>query len=64
MITKGGDAKRLVFDVNETAEALRISRSTVKRLIVEGKLRTVRVGRRILVPAAALEKLIKTGVSW
>jgi excisionase family DNA binding protein len=64
IITKGDAFTRLVLDINETADALRVSRSTVKRLIGEEKLKTVRVGRRILVPLSELEKLIKTGVSW
>lgn len=50
-----------VLNITEVVEALRVSRSTVKRLIGEGKLRSVRIGRRVLVPAAALDELLKNG---
>ena len=37
------------------AEALDVSRSTVKRLIAEGELEKVTIGRRALVPVASIE---------
>lgn len=40
--------------VSEAAEALRISRSVVYELIRSGQLRTVKVGRRRLVPVDAV----------
>ena len=42
--------------------ALRISRSTVERLLATGELPVVRVGRRgVRIPARAVEDLIERG---
>ena len=41
-----GYAAPWTFTVNETAELLRIDRATVYRLEREGRLRSVRVGKR------------------
>ena len=40
----------VVYRVDEAAEALRISRDTVYELIRSGRLRTIKVGTRRLVP--------------
>ncbi|KJK12836.1 excisionase [Terrabacter sp. 28] len=44
----------VLYRVDEAAEALRISRSVIYELIRSGQLRTVKVGRRRLVPVQAL----------
>ena len=44
----------LLYDVEEAATALRLSRSVLYELIRSGQLRTVKQGRRRLVPIAAL----------
>lgn len=44
----------LVLNVDEAAERLRVSRWTIYNLIRSNELRTVKVGRRRLVPVAAL----------
>lgn len=44
----------LLYRVEEAAEALRLSRSALYELIRSGRLRTVKCGRRRLVPVAAL----------
>jgi excisionase family DNA binding protein len=48
----------LLYRVDEAAEALRISRSSLYELIRSGQLSTVKVGRRRLVPVAALSDYI------
>jgi len=50
---------RRVFSVPESAEILGISRSTAYELVGAGKLRSIRLGRRILVPMRAIEALIE-----
>ena len=50
---------RLVLTVPEVARALRISRASAYQAARTGELPTIRLGRRILVPRAALEKLVK-----
>lgn len=48
------------FTLEEAAKLLRISRSTMYRLLKSGKLRTVRLGeRRRLVPESAVEELVR-----
>jgi excisionase family DNA binding protein len=44
----------VLYDVDEAAEALRLSRSSIYELIRSGQLRTVKQGRRRLVPVTAL----------
>lgn len=48
----------LLYRVEEAAEALRMSRSVVYELIRSGRLRTVKEGRRRLVPVAALTEYV------
>jgi|GEM_PF-1473236 len=48
----------LAMTVEEAAEVLRLSRCTVLDLIGEGRLRVVRVGRRIIIPAKAIEAFL------
>lgn len=51
----GGPAVPLVLlSVNEASTSLRLSRSVIYELIRSGRLRTVKQGRRRLVPVAAL----------
>ena len=44
----------VLYTVEEAAKALRMSRSVVYELIRSGQLRTVKVGRRRLVPVPAV----------
>lgn len=44
----------LVLTIDEAAERLRVSRWTLYNLIRSNQLRTVKIGRRRLVPVAAL----------
>lgn len=48
----------VLYDVDEAAEALRLSRSTLYELIRSGRLRSVKSGRRRLVPVAALAEYV------
>lgn len=48
----------VVYRVDEAAEALRISRDTVYELIRSGRLRTIKVGTRRLVPLVALHEYV------
>ena len=44
----------VLYDVDEAAEAPRLSRSVLYELIRSGRLRIVKQGRRRLVPVSAL----------
>lgn len=48
----------IVYTVAEAAVISRLSRSTLYELIASGELRSVKVGRRRLVPASALTQLL------
>jgi excisionase family DNA binding protein len=50
---------RLVLSIDEAANACNLSRATVYRLISAGKLATVKIGSRRLVPLTALETLLE-----
>jgi excisionase family DNA binding protein len=47
--------------VREVGEHLRISRTTVERLIERGHLKRVKVGRAVRIPAESVEALKASG---
>ena len=49
------------YSVREVAQALGIGRTLAIKLVRSGQLRSIKVGRRRLVPAAALEELLQQG---
>jgi excisionase family DNA binding protein len=49
----------LVFTVDEAAEKLHVGRSTIFKLIREGSLPTIKVGKRRLIPVDALEMWVR-----
>jgi excisionase family DNA binding protein len=53
---KGGAVK--LYGITDVMDATNLGRTTVFALIKEGKLRSVKVGRRRMVPAAALDEFI------
>ena len=54
--------KRLCVTVPEAAAMLGISRNFAYQLVREGKLPSIRFGKRILIPRVALEKMLEMGV--
>ena len=52
------EAEKVVMTVEQAAEYLGISRPTAYEAVHTGELPHIRIGRRILVPRAALEKLL------
>lgn len=50
----------VLYRVDEAAEALRLSRSVIYELIRSGRLRTVKEGRRRLVPVTALAEYVES----
>ncbi|MGF1668196.1 MAG: helix-turn-helix domain-containing protein [Acidimicrobiia bacterium] len=53
--------ERVALSVTETCCALGVSRSTVYRLINDGRLRPVHLGRRVLIPLSELDRLMSSG---
>jgi excisionase family DNA binding protein len=54
-----GNVERLLFTVEQCAEALGIGRTNAYELVLKGEISSVKVGRRRLVPRWALEKFIR-----
>ena len=53
--------KRLTRTIPEAAELLGIGRGSAYEAARTGQLPTIRIGRRLLVPLAALEKILDQG---
>jgi excisionase family DNA binding protein len=51
----------LVLTIREAATALRLGRGSVYELVRQGRIPSVRLGRRIVVPRAALEAMLRQG---
>lgn len=49
----------VLYNVDEAAQALRLSRSVIYELIRSGRLRTIKQGSRRLVPVAALTEYVE-----
>ena len=56
--TDRATVQAVLYRVDEAAEALRLSRSLLYELIRSGRLRTVKQGRRRLVPVSALAEYV------
>jgi len=50
---------KLVLSVPETGELLSISRAQAYLMVKEGRLPVIRLGRRIVVPKAALMRVLE-----
>ena len=55
-----GGTERLTYTVDEAGRLLGISRNSAYQRAAEGQLPTIRLGRRLLVPKAALDRLLDT----
>ncbi len=51
---------KAVLTVDETAQLLGLSRSSAYQGVMRGEIPSFKVGKRILVPRAALERLLQT----
>jgi len=54
-------AERLTITVPEAAEILGINRTGAYRAIERGELPAIRIGRRLVVPKAAIARLLEGG---
>ncbi|MEM9563084.1 MAG: excisionase family DNA-binding protein [Actinomycetota bacterium] len=50
--------RALLCSVDEAAESLGVSRSIVFRLIKDGRLRSVKIHKRRLIPLSALDEFV------
>jgi excisionase family DNA binding protein len=51
-------SERRIVTVNEAASMLRISRAAAYQAAKRKQIPTIRIGRRVLVPLAALERML------
>jgi len=59
----GAIEERYCMAVPEAARRLGVSRNFGYELVKRGKLPVIRFGKRLLIPKAALEKMLEKGVS-
>jgi len=52
------EAERLVLTVEQTAKVLGLSRPAAYQATAKGEIPSIRIGRRILVPRMALERML------
>ena len=53
--------ERVTFTVEETAKLLGIGRQLAYDRVITGEIPVIKIGRRLLVPRRALEKLLEQG---
>jgi excisionase family DNA binding protein len=56
------DEPRLTLTVTEAAKLLRLSRAFTYELVARGELPSVRLGRRIVIPRVAIERILNDSV--
>lgn len=49
---------KVVYTVEEVAELLKISRPSAYLAVKKGEIPIIRIGRRILIPVASLQKML------
>jgi len=52
------ETARKVYDVSDVMRVLHLSRNTVMCLLTSGKLRSVRAGRRWIIPSGAVDEFL------
>ncbi len=55
------DQERLTLTVDETAKCLGIGRNSAYEAIARGEIPVIKIGKRLLVPKAALDFLLAAG---
>jgi excisionase family DNA binding protein len=55
--------RRMTLTVNEAAERLGIGRNQAYEAVKNGQIPAIRIGKRLLVPEAALERLMNVGAA-
>ena len=50
-----------LFTVPEAADSLRLTCAGVRRWILEGRVATIHVGRRVLIPISEIDRILKEG---
>jgi len=53
------DNPKLAYSISEAANAISIGRSKLYQLIAEGSVETRKIGKRTVIPAASLHRLLE-----
>lgn len=53
------EVHRLLYSISDTSKALGISEMSVRRMIEQGDLATVRLGRRVMIPTEMVNRFLK-----
>lgn len=53
--------EKFAYSINETARALSMGRTSVYALIADGRLEAFKLGRRTLIKAASIQRLVDSG---
>lgn len=53
--------EKLLLNIKDAAQALSMSPWTIRRYITLGKLKAVRIGRRVLIEPRELQRLVEAG---
>jgi excisionase family DNA binding protein len=56
------DGDRLTLSVDEAGKMLGLSRGLMYQAVRKGEIPSIRIGRRILIPRAALHRMLKDAV--
>lgn len=54
------NAQRLALSVEEARSILGLSRGLIYQAVRSGQIPSIRIGRRILIPSAALDRMLRT----
>jgi len=54
----GNNGERKAYNVDEVGKMLGIGRSSAYTAVRTGQIRSIKVGRRIIIPASALDRLL------
>ena len=56
------DTGRLTYTVDEASKMLGLSRNSGYEGVARGDIPSIRVGKRLLIPKAALDRLLQTAI--
>jgi excisionase family DNA binding protein len=59
----GRATERLALTYHEAASAIGVSRGLIRKMVRDGRLATVRLGRSVRIPVAELRRICDTGVN-
>ena len=57
------DTGRLTYTVDEASKMLGLSRNSAYEGVARGDIPSIRVGRRLIIPKAALDRLLETAIA-